>query len=257
MKQASKRGFTLIELLVVIAIIALLLSIMLPALTSIRKQAKSVVCKSNLKQWGIIWSTYGADSGGYFTYEGQPWNHSLQDYYKDPEIRLCPEATKFRKEGAIDPHAAWGPFRLEDDEDHPYQYKGDYGSYGINAWVCRIPSDTSNAGFPQFVKANRAKFWQSMDQKNSEEIPVMADATWVFGFPTDRQKPSEIPNPPPGDLNMDVFSINRHDNRKINVVFMDWSVRDVKLSELWKQKWNKKFDTRRDIDIPGWMKGIE
>jgi len=48
-------GFTLIELLVVISIIALLMA---PALQRVRKQAKAVVCQTNLKQWGTILGIY-------------------------------------------------------------------------------------------------------------------------------------------------------------------------------------------------------
>ncbi|MHC4560927.1 MAG: type II secretion system protein, partial [Planctomycetota bacterium] len=58
------RGFTLIELLVVIAIIALLMAILMPALSRVKKQAKSVTCQALLKQWGNIWMMYCQDNEG-------------------------------------------------------------------------------------------------------------------------------------------------------------------------------------------------
>jgi len=57
----SKRNFTLIELLIVVAIIAILASLLLPALNSARKKARAMTCLSNLKTCGTLLVNY-ADS---------------------------------------------------------------------------------------------------------------------------------------------------------------------------------------------------
>lgn len=64
MERLNKRqAFTLIELLVVISIIAVLMSIMMPALTMARKQAKKVICSSNFHQVGVTHLAYANDYG--------------------------------------------------------------------------------------------------------------------------------------------------------------------------------------------------
>lgn len=74
------RAFTLIELLVVISIIALLISILLPALRSARLSSQSLMAKTNLKQIGVVASIYADQTKGMWpasAYNGEMWFTTL------------------------------------------------------------------------------------------------------------------------------------------------------------------------------------
>lgn len=76
-----KKGFTLVELLVVISIIAVLLAVLMPALSYAREQAKTIVCQSHLKELVICWMAYAQSNDdricGSFTYNNNysNWGH--------------------------------------------------------------------------------------------------------------------------------------------------------------------------------------
>ncbi len=64
MQKATKRAFTLVELLVVISIIALLLSVLMPALSKAREQSRKVVCANGVRQLILGMSVYASSNKG-------------------------------------------------------------------------------------------------------------------------------------------------------------------------------------------------
>jgi len=88
-----RHAFTLIELLVVISIIALLAGLLLPALSKARQQAKSTVCKNNLRQMGLATMLYVEDNGGRLPYA---WGVSHNANTNNFQTLLIPYVLKDR-----------------------------------------------------------------------------------------------------------------------------------------------------------------
>jgi prepilin-type N-terminal cleavage/methylation domain-containing protein len=94
-----KNAFTLVELLVVISIIAILLSVLMPALGKARLQAKKVVCASYLKQWGLGLKLYAEDNKQSYPlgWHSPPYRQKnlllmLSKYFGTKDLRIisCP-----------------------------------------------------------------------------------------------------------------------------------------------------------------------
>ncbi len=262
-RNRFEKAFTLVELLVVISIIAILLAVLMPALQKARKQARVVICKSNLRQWGIMFSMYCEDNNSRFfsgLFEGvtrdhgEYWRFPMKPYSKDEKMWMCAEATKPRVGGG-EPHVG-------DPPTTAWEWDGQVGSYGINGWVMNpTPGADSLYG-----RGPASYYWRTSQQKGLNNIPVFLDTWFTDAWPKDVDKPYTTSENSPSDSatigsdEMQRVCVNRHSGY-VDVAFMDWSVRKVGLKELWTLKWHPTFDTRnrwthprvRLTSWPRWM----
>ncbi len=252
----KKQGFTLIELLVVIAIIALLMSILMPALSKVKAQARDALCKNNLHSWGLIWKMFTDENDGKFA--DRRWTRyypillaNYNDSLYNPDIFLCPSATKLWIDGGRNPFMAHGFSEPTGDDNKDIKYANKrypeplIKSYTINDWI-------ANAGGRQF------DYWKTPNIKGAHYIPVMCDGMSTEFQPYSPDSPGALESifSYPGEQGeLPRVVVKRHARWHINILFLDFTVRRVTIKEIWKVRWSMQWvESPQPLPVwPVWM----
>jgi len=250
----KRKGFTLVELLAAISIIALLTSILVPALDRAKANARELVCTSRLLQLGQIWKMYVDDNDGQFMERScgsgrgaVSWFHCIRKYYyPDLELILCPMAVRTPEEAGRNPYMAW-----ENTTDFGEYYKG---SYGINLWVAnggscasdpldfdRLCWKTPYARGASYGPLLLCSQWKDMQPHPWDEPPEYESDHWTSGWPDEMRRPC----------------IRRHAPYHVNVLFLDFSVDKRTIKQLWKLKWYRDWPADDPLPVwPDWMADV-
>jgi prepilin-type N-terminal cleavage/methylation domain-containing protein len=271
----KKIGFTLVELLVVIAVIALLLSILMPALNKVKRQAQGVSCRANLGQWALTWDMYLAANNFKFPnnknasqWKGSKvWMGLLSPYFKNEDLMLCPSAMSGENPR---PFRAWdwSEAAQNDPPDSTWPNLSPYvkGSYGQNNWCM------SGVSIRQLDGQGKLPYvFTDSKQNDAHEIPLFGDCSWFqmrdVCYNTTvanwadcsllSNLPPVVPQDGGGNMGMRCAALARH-GIATNMLFLDLSTRTVPLKELWDLKWHRKWEKQKEdegliLDWPAWM----
>ena len=235
--RVKTETFTLIELLIVIAIIAILASMLLPALSVARKKAYSINCIGNLRQQGVSFMLYNDNYDGYFPIYGMK-----RDAKDITWINLLLENGGITVKSIVDPGLK--AVIAQDKTYGGYSYSG----YGYNF---RYVGSYAGRGIPSAnVDSTRSAKLQEF-KRPSEGYLVMDAAKNNGRYDTGNYRVIEYPGSSSGNGTIDAV---RHDGT-VNVLYLDGHAVGVRVQS--RLNPYATLGTNNTINWTGGRRGIE
>lgn len=252
LKRNAPQAFTLIELLVVIAIVAVLASLLLPALQRAKAAGQTAACLSNAKQFGLGLNLFVGDYGRYplleaagsdnpknpYPENGFSWYDALEPYLGGKAAELaCPARVRGLNVAKA--------------------YKSQYLHYGYNAWGFPATEQMGLGGHSPSTKISLSLIYTPV-KENEVAAPsqmiaigegVVSDGIHFWSrVMVGRTRPS---NADPG-LDLKASDMLRHHGGRLNIAFGDAHVEGIKVRRLFSDTsddalrlWNKDNQSRQ------------
>ena len=262
------KAFTLVELLIVIAVIAVLVSILMPVLRTVREQGRGIVCGSNLKQLALALTTYAQDNetfpqgfddfsylfiappGGYvgnavYDKMGWWWFHFLPDIllgeYEKGTILWCP--SRFIQDTGFKENILCGNYGVNRAicKDAPGMISGEFVGQSYSLYEIRRPAETlliTDSGYSLIswrgaINASLVSFGHAA-REGSFYVPGLRINEYRDIFPG--QEADAIGG--------------RHLNKSVNVGFADGHLSRLKADDLLVELIDGEYSNRSPLWLP-------
>lgn len=266
-RTEARVAFTLIEVLVVCGIVALLIAIMVPSLARSRENARSVVCRSNLKQWGNAMLMYTQAHAGVLPYENRPKPFDDPD---DPCLgaedengdkvwdRKCENSQwAYHVRGYIcwfdvlDRYFGGGGKSLEDMKICPTVRRFDEQreeSYRMNSKLADSTKTKTNGQENEYYIPFRKLDTLAYPMRTV----VLFDGDVGKGDPNNPKLAPSFKGRWRGQLSQDGDDVNYRHNRATNLLFAGWNIENVNKKVLEKKSYHNDAIIWQPPDLGPW-----